>query len=360
MTNSFRWFSCDLKTGKRIAELPLTPTGTVSSIMCQDGAASFELPITDPACPDDWWLSIQPYRTCIVGDVGGVIVWAGWIKSIDTSSENNSTIDFVCSTMEGYLQERFVDGTLTFSSPDQHKVIRDLVGHANSNGIGILLDAPDSGTFLDGTVRYDRFSDQQIYEMITTLSDAEGGPEWAITSAWSFTDPDVRVVHTLRARTPYLGSVDPIAHHFDYPGPVRSWQLTQGGPYYNNVVAGGEGDGTGRVMSTPGIATDTNAISKYGFAQFDGRISTQLTNVTAVNRIARGELAAKRFLTVVLSLTLDADAIDVTNLWAKGDTCTITIDAPNLKGQYSDVWRIIGWDVDSIENTITPHLIEFR
>lgn len=357
----WKWFSCDMKTGQLIAELPLIPSGSITSLMCQDGAGSFTLPVTDPATPEDWWLSLQPYRTVIVASVNDVIVWAGWVKSTQAQASDSASVELVCSTMEAYFQERYVDTSMSFVGTDQHTIMANLIAHANIDGIGFAVDAPASGVYVE-SIKYDRFSDQQIYEMMTELSDLDGGPEWTVSSTWDDSSDLRRVQHTVIVRTPYLGStpIDPAAHQFTFPGNVKEWDITEGGPYSNVVVAGGAGDGASRIMSDDGAAVDAQAINQYGYARFDGRIATQLGNVNSVNKAAIGELMAKRNLTTVLTVSIDADSLDVTNLWSKGDTVRIDIDAPNLAKKYSDVWRIIGWDVDSTNNTISPHLIEFR
>lgn len=358
---TWKWYACDLKSGVRISELPLKPSGAITSLLCQDGAGSFTLPIYDPATPEDWWLSVQPYRTCIVGELNDVVVWSGWVKGYTAGSDDNgSTVEVACSTMEGYLQERYVDVDLTVSPADQNLVVAALVDAANSNGVNFIIDAPASGVYLD-SAKYYRHADQQIYAMITELSDLDGGPEWTVTSAWD-AESDLRTIkHTLHVRTPHIGSV--VArpfHRFIYPsGNIKSWTLDTGGPYANIVVAGGNGDGASRIMSTSGIAQDATAYAVYGYPMFESRLSTQAGTQAGVDSAALGELAAKRQFTTVLSLTIDANAIDVSNLWGKGDTAYVQIDAPNLSQQYSDVWRIIGWDVDSDTDTITPHLIEY-
>jgi hypothetical protein len=357
----WKWFSCDMKSGQLLAELPLLPSGSITSLICQDGAGSFSLPLTDPATPDDWWISLQPYRTIIAASVDDVIVWAGWVKSTRAEAGDSATVEFVCSTMEAYFQERYIDTSISFVGADQHTIMSALIAQANIDGLNFAIDAPLSGVYIE-SIRYDRYSDQQIFEMMSELSDLDGGPEWTVRSEWDDSASLRKIKHTVIIRTPYLGSTstNPAAHQFTFPGNVKSWDITEGGPYSNVVVAGGAGDGATRLMSTNGVAVDSQAINQFGYARFDARIATQLGNVNSVNKAAIGELMAKQRLTTVLTVSIDADSLDVTNLWSKGDTVRIDIDAPNLAKKYSDTWRIIGWDVDSVENTISPHLVEFR
>lgn len=359
--STWKWYSCDMKTGQLLAELPLIPDGSITSLMCQDGAGGFTLPVTDPACPDEWWIFTQSYKTIIVAAVDDVIVWAGWIKSTQASASEEASVSIVCSTMEAYFQERYIDTSLSFVGVDQHTLMSALITQANVSGLSFAIDAPPSNVYVE-SIRYDRFSDQQIYEMMTELSDQDGGPEWTVLTDWDDTAPLRKVKHTVVVRTPHLGnaSLTLPAHQFTFPGNIKEWTIVEGGPYSNVVVAGGEGDGATRLMSANGAAVDAQAIDQFGYARFDGRIPTQLGNVASLNKAALGELQAKKRLTTVLTVTIDADSLDVTNLWAKGDSVLISIDAPNLAQRYSDVWRIIGWDVDSNDNTISPHLIEFK
>jgi len=353
----WRWSACDLKTGLMAAELPLKPGGTIATRLSAVGSGGFYMPTTDPACPPDWDLAVIEDRTVIVGEVNDQILWHGMVSQLRITDK--PVVDITCNTTESYTERRYVDNPIgPLINTDQHDIVAALIGHANVNGIGIVMDAPASGVRRDRT-EYQRYEDQQILAMLENLSEADQGPEWTLHASWLPGAPR-RLQFTMVVRTPYIGAAiaDP-TWRFDLPGNVVSFEQIRG-ERSNVVVAGGQGDGAERIMSTSGIAHDTAALAA-GWPLLEYRHATQLETREAVDAAAKGELETRRRGAQTLKLTIKTENMPDGSMWGLGDTARIAIaPCPQLPRGLNEVWRITGWELDPLKDTVSPTLMQWQ
>lgn len=359
------WYSCDLKTGRVQGRLPLQTSGTVTRVLSGAGAGGVTLPIQDERCPADWESITEPGRTIFVATVTTArretIVWHGiaWRRE---RSDDSSIVTFDCGTVESYLARRFVDFGITLpAGTDQHDIAAALVNHANTSGIGLTVDAPPSSVTRDAT-SYQRYADQRISDQIGDLAEADQGPEWAIDGEFVTDSGERRVAFTIRFRTPHLGGVVTAPEWVfrwisgGQANNIVSWNLSEDfgdGQYANVVVAGGQGDGTDRIMSTSAIAQDLPAL-QFGWPLIEHRLATQEETQAAVDAAAKGALEALKRGTTTLTLTVRADQLDLNDMWGLGDTCTVRLRGPQVPAGYDGLFRIVDWAFDPQADTLSP------
>lgn len=355
------WYSCDLKTGRVQGRLPLQTSGTVTRVLSGAGAGSPTLPITDIRCPPDWESITEPGRTIFVATVTGptgveTIVWHGiaWRRE---RSDDASTVSFGCGTVESYLTRRFVDSGITLpAGTDQSSIAAALITHANTSGIGLAIDAPPSGVSRDAT-SYQRYGDHRIFDQIDDLAEADQGPEWTIDGEWASDGNERRIAFTIRFRTPHLGAVTTNPEWvFRWPGNIVNWNLSEDfddGQYANVIVAGGQGDGVDRIMSTSAIAQDLPAL-QFGWPLIEHRLATQESTQAAVDAAAKGALEALKRGTNTLTLTVRADDLELNDMWGLGDTCKVRLRGPQVPGGYDGLFRIVDWAIDPQADTLSP------
>lgn len=373
----WRYYSCDLPTGRLNARLPLVPNGAMTRELSGVGTGTFTLPLNNPETPDDWEGCTTPKRSTIVAEMNGQIVWYGIIGS--RKRDSSDEIELNCSTIESFFESRYVDWKFgPYMEHDIMEILADLINHSqHTQGIAINPDQflpdpeseilrfsagvpyfPTSNVTLSHEA-YDRSKDQRILDMIDELAGLANGVEWTLTTNWA-EDPQVRrVLCTVVANTPRIGAIrDNPEWVFEAPGNVVEWEIFEDysdGKYANTVVAGGEGEGDDRIMSTSGVAQDTLAL-EFGAPLMEYRYATQLSNLPAVNDAAVGTLSTVKYGTVTAKLKIRADDYPLTTGWGLGDTCRLKLRGGGYPNGYNKLWRIVGWNVDPMSETIEPIL----
>src|SRR5690606_37059580 len=375
--STWRYYSCDLPTGRVNARLPLVPTGAITRELSGIGTGTFTLPLNDPATPDNWEGCTIPKRATIVAEMNGQIVWCGIIgaRKRDTSDE----IELNCSSIESWFEGRYVDWDFgPYMGEDVMSILADLINHSlHTQGIPIHPSQfePDPVTeiprFSVGVPEFPRFNyaiahskyernrDQRITDMIDDLASLHQGPEWIINTVWS-DDPLVRrVEHYVAAASPFVGSVrDNPEWIFEAPGNIVDWEIFEDfsdGKYANTVVVGGEGEGQDRIMSTSGVGQDSLALD-YGAPLIEYRYATQLSDQETVDAAAIGTLDAIKHGTTTAKIKVRADDYPITTGWGIGDTCRLKIRGGGYPQGYDKLWRIVGWHLDPLTETIEPTL----
>lgn len=140
-----RWYGADLVTGRLIAPLH-DLTGTVSRQLGAATSASLTLPIPR-AGPGSVPLTTveqatEPGRTLVVAVVNDVPAWGGIV--VVRRGGTGAVLELGCVTCEGYLDRRYV-GDHAFTGVDESTIVTGLLGDAQAEGIGLLLDIPPTG-----------------------------------------------------------------------------------------------------------------------------------------------------------------------------------------------------------------------
>lgn len=358
------YYTCDVVTGRVTAQLPLVPPAELQRHIGASKDADFELPITDRACPADWELCTTPRRTLLVAEADGAILWSGivWVRT----RTQDDVVRLDCATPESYLEARYVDGALgPYVQTAQSTILAALITEANVSGIDLIPNIIASTVLRDR--QYDRYSDQQILDMIEELSESDGGFEWTIDTRWADDPTEKRAELVFRAAAPTIGSVslNP-AWTFSHPGNLVSFEVVEDyspGAYANVVVAGGEGEGQadgnepGRIMSTSGAIQELAEL-QYGNPLMEYRHPTQLKSLAEVDAAARGKLTALKRGTVTAKVKARLEDLNLAQ-WSLGDTCRLMLTGGGYPDGYDAVWRVIGWGVDPQSETMTPELMPY-
>lgn len=229
----YLYWACDLKTGNKIEQLPLRPSGRLPNHIGQLSTASFTADLSDRADNDtppiDFWAATIPGRSFIAcealydGGVASDIVWAGIILQRTGGSSPQASL--ACATPEAFLSRRFV---LTHTYIDtvptdtDAKIMADLLADAGVEGINLVVDV--QGTKVRN-LRYKAKEYQNALKALQDLADLEDGPEWIIRPSWR-TAARLAVQFTFRAR-PRLGSASSMPNaRFDFPGCVNEYTTT--------------------------------------------------------------------------------------------------------------------------------------
>lgn len=364
--SKWTWYSCDLATGRLQTELPIQTRGTVQTVLSGQSPATLALNVRDKTCPPDWPLAVIRGRAVIAAEVQGRIVWAGWLRKVERTKD--AVVSLACKTLESYFAVRYIDteGVGPFEGVDQSTIVSALVAHANVSGIGIVQDMPASGILRDA--EYHRYEDLKIYDAINTLAESVDGPEWCIEPRWADDPNERRLEYVMHVGTPFLGAYAGPAEwtfRFGQAGNVVDFKLEQSadeGDYANVVVAGGEGDGKDRIMSTSGVAQDAAALG-FGWPLVEHRSATQLKSRPAVDADARGQLDQLQDGTDTLSFTAKTDDLEISSaMWGLGDQCRIQIEpgTPSVPDGYDGLARITGWAIDPEQDTITPTTVPYE
>lgn len=187
------WLAADLKSGQIAAELPgLYANGTIARSIGAYTSCDFSLPLASTS--RGWEAATQPGRTMLVAVAGDLPVWGGMVLVRKGGTDPNVSLG--CATCEAYLDRRYV-GDHTWRQADEAAVIAaGLFADANTEGIGLTIDAPATGVLRDKT--YEANADKTVYSALTDLMGIIDGPEWTIDLAWA--DGQTRVEKIARVR----------------------------------------------------------------------------------------------------------------------------------------------------------------
>lgn len=353
LTRNVEWYACDLVTGDKIARLPAL-TGTISRALGAYTQDTLTIPVVQagPAAMGALLDQATDVPTVmIVCIVHGIPVWGGIPLKPKGGSE--STLALGCVSIEGYLDRRFV-GDHEWTGRDEASVIAaGLVADAQVNGIGLLVDAPATGTLRDRTYHDDE--DATVYQRLTELMEVEDGPEWTIDLAWKDSkERSIAKIFRMRKRIGTatarvtLATKSKTAAKYTYS---RDYSADQGA---NDVLATSSGEGSARPASqhfrhdVPGIP------------RFERRFqpSSSIKDPNVLNAHARAELART---------ANGATAVEITARWNieparlgidvnLGDQIEYALYGPMHPLGLLGEGRMVGWRLDPQAGTYQPVL----
>lgn len=365
ITSRVTWLGCNLVTGGVVAELP-DITGAISRILGAYTSASLTMPIPlgGPASVDMslWESATQPGQAMIVAVVNEVPTWAGIV--LTRMGGTDGTLQLGCVSLEGYLDRRYVLDH-TWTNVDEVNVItRGLVGDANTEGIGLLLDAAATGTLRDRT--YKSVDDATVYARLRELSGVIEGPEWTIDLDWTDTT-HTAIAKIFRARKRIGAAATNPSAVFQITAQsvfasrgasetsyIYSEDYTDGRGA-NHVIATSSGEGDERPESVP--ATEVAG----GWARYERRItpSTSIKNIATLNSHADAELALRRDGSRTWRIKTRWDAYPRLNVdWALGDDVAWELVGHRHPDGVTGQGRVIGWELDMAAGTVEPILLD--
>lgn len=366
------WASFDLRSRQLIARIPEVSgtvkrrigkydTGTLTVPTPLAGLGAFGPPsatlkqrqqLADAALAEG--------RTLIVAIIAGEPAWAGIVTRVKGGSGLTREVSWI--TPEGYLDRRYV-GNHNLVNVDESAIVAALVGEANVEGIGIVLDAPPTGT--TRTRQYFDKDDSTVYARLDELSKVLGGPEWTIDPVWEDeTATAIRLVLRLRRRIGIAADA-----------PTAVWKTTAnarwtsggpGNPAYehtkdygagvgaNHVIATGDGEGDARPQSPP--QRDEELLAQ-GWPRWEERYSpgSSISSVNTLISHARARLAKTRLGARTTTLAAKWDAYPRLGVdWRMGDDVAWSVFGHMHPTGFAGQARAWGFELDSAAGTITP------
>jgi hypothetical protein len=361
------WLGCELVTGRKIAVLH-DIRGQVSRLIGAHTSAQLTVPIPlDATGRAPLPLVLQataPADVMIVAVVNDLPVWAG----IPLPRERGSgpTMPLGCITLEGYLDRRYV-GDHDFTQVDEATIAATLVGDAQVEGIGLVVDAPPTGRLRDR--QYADHDDTTVYARLQELASLVDGPEWTIDLDWD--SPDMLAVQKIFRLRPRLGtaSTPPAAVFrttassvFSATGASETRYTFRedhtDGRYANHVIAVGSGEGTDRVASAP--ARDEVALAA-GRPRWESRIrpSTSIINTAVLDDHATAELARRRNGALTWQIQARWDAYPRYGVhWVLGDDIGWRLKGHGHPAGVSGQGRAVGVEIDPDAGLLSPILLD--
>ena len=351
-----RFYACDLKSGRLIDEYPLEITRELDRRLGTYGSGEFQLPVLHPTCSETWREDLVPWRVLIVvTDDDDQIIWSG--VPIQRLAADSSVVSFPCSTLEKYLDRRYMPDA-EFSQEDQTSVIaRAIAGVCGDDvlGVGLEYDMPPSGVKRDRT--YFNDEDARVLTRLQQLSNVINGFEWTIDVQWADeTHSAVRKV--VRTGYPTLGYVtDNPELTFStvrgVPGPVTSFshELQWGdGDGATLVQAVGDGEGEDKPYSVPVIdgAREAAGWPRLEERQSRSGVIEQATLDAYAEGMAATYFGGQSVISFEATTTQWPTPADV----SLGDSVRIEVDHDQL--QFSEVWRVIGYSLSPNEKRWKP------
>lgn len=367
MALDLHWIGCDLVTGRIVEDLPdLRVNGSISSVLAQYTSAQMQLPLAlagQGRPPLDWRVAVEPSRSMIVAVLAGNPVWAG--LPLGEASGSADTAGIACVSIEGYLDRRYV-GDHEWTDQDASSVVgAGLVGDANTEGIGLIVDAPAMGVLR--THAYADKDDKSVYSALRELM-GEGGPEWTISLRWSnSTQTVVEKVAVLRERIGMASTIPSAvfdaraAATFDSVGSSSATYEYRvdysSGKGANHVVATSSGQGDARPQSAP--ARDEGLLAS-GMPRWEYRWQpgSNITDQASLDRHAQSAVALMARGGRTLSITARADAEPILGThWGMGDDIGYDLVGHAHPEGLKGVARAVGWSLDPEAGTVQPILL---
>lgn len=366
MALDIRWHGCDLATGRIVADLTDARTQSgISSVVAAYTSASLELPIplSGPGnAPADWLAATHPGRSMLVCVLSGQPVWAGIPLTRRRGSAPTAAIS--CVSLEGYLDRRYV-GDHTWTSQDEASVIANgLLGDANTNGIGLVVDAPATGTLRTRT--YADQDDKTVYSALRELAGVTDGPEWTIALRWANSSQNrIEKVAVVRKRIGVAAAIPDAT--FDTRaaavldssgGSTASYEYTEDYSAErgaNWIVATSSGQGDARPQSSP----QSNILT--GMPRWERRFqpSSSITDTAVLDQHAARALALMYDGAVSISITARADANPILGThWGLGDDIGYDLAGHGHPDGLTGVARAVGWVLDPEAGIVKPILVE--
>lgn len=366
-TAVYRYWVCDLRTGNKIAQLPLRPSGEIPERIGAVSTAQFTCDQYEAlrACGDFIGITTQGRTMVIVEreyerDSTSDILWAGIIlvRAAGTATDANLN----CASVASYLNRRFV-GTHTYNAgpgETDGQIITDLLADAAPEGLDFILDI-DCPT--PRAVRYLAPEHKPVLQALQELSAMDGGPEWTIKAQWTdVSRTSVDLVFVARTRLGYAGTT-PTAR-FDFPGAVDSYEV-------DDDFSEGHGSNAVTAQNSSGGASasarDDAAITLQGWPRWEELAPTSGTlDITGLNGVAKSALQwrARGQTTNQLKVSLTYGPQYRRDL-ELGDNVTWFVAEP-LPGEdppsprhpdgHQETIRVIGISLDIANDTYTPVL----
>lgn len=355
--STIQWLACDLVTGDRLAFLP----GLRGSISRALGAYTQEtqtlpIPLYGPSSLGPLLYDVLEGcgRVMICAIVNDVPAWGGVLLKASGGTEVD--VSLALSTLECFLGRRYV-GDHKWTNRDEAVIVTGLVNDAQDQGIGLIIDAPLTGTLRDR--EYFDKDDGRVYDRLTELSNVEDGPEWTIDLAWKdSTHRSIAKIFRLRKR---IGKSVPTATISTKGAAKATYTYTVSyadGDGATSVMATTSGEGQDRPQSEPVIA---DGVIASGMPRWEYRFSpsSSIKETETLRAHARQRL---------IEIGNGTRSIEVTARWDQepvrlgvdiqlGDEVEFDLYGHMHPNGLRGTGRIVGWKLDPQAGTYSPTIL---
>lgn len=351
------YYACDLKSGIVVEELQSLSPGTLGRTLGSSVTANADLALA--GAPAEWVYATQPGRSMIVAAdrLSHQPVWAGLVLTRQRGSDPTAQLGL--ATPECYLDRRYTGAFDASGGADQVAIMTGVSSALLVDAPPFVIDAPAIG--VSGVYSLQDGDDRTVLSSLQELQQMDGWPEWTIDLQWA--DAQRSAIQLVLRIRPQIGVVRPDPEAvFDLPGCITGYyqlESYESGKGATDVLAWGEGEGSGRLHSDTYTATDLIAA---GWPRWVYRYTpaSNTTDPAALNASAALTIAQMRLGSRVWSVTAAADAAPRLGAdWALGDSIRVQIAKSDGHPDGADVVaRAYGWTLDTEGNAITPILVE--
>lgn len=353
MSVLYRVIASDLRTGTRIAELPLNGL-SYSSVLNGAGelSGSLPLPVDDPDLAQIYNDAVDEVRRQIVVERDGVPVWCGIVWA-SPYNDDNQTRDVRAAETWSYYRRRTISTRRVYRATDQATIARQLITDANAvsgGDIGVTVGTETTGVTRDFNAEvYER---KNVAEEVEALSELANGFDFSIDPTY---DSSGNLVKTFRIWYPRKGrNFTKTGHVFEVGrNNVISWDWPSDGTRYaNRVIVTGAGDGPSTKSAVRTNTDSTLALSSGGpgYPLIEHVVSESQEAVQAnLNARAQKELNTFSQPVVVPKLVVRADVDPIFGSYVVGDAVRFVCQ-PGLSPRFPDgidtYRRIVAWTVN--------------
>jgi hypothetical protein len=361
----YRVIATDLRTGARIAELPLTGL-SFSSTLNGAGELSGVLPLPsgDPQLAAVYNDAVDEVRRQIVVERDGAVVWCGvvWASPYNDASQDRTVM---AAETWSYYRRRIIGTRRIYRAADQFAIARQLItdaATATGGDIGVTVGTETSGVLRDRN--YEVWERKNLGEAVEELADVIDGFDFGIDAAWS---PTGDLVKTFRLYYPRRGRRFGLTGHVFEVGRnnLISWDWpTDGTRYANRIINVGAGEAEATLSSVRNNVGQLTALDAGGPGY--PLIEEVISNVDVVLRTTLNSQAEKALgmfsqPVVVPTIEVRSDFDPVFGSYDLGDAIRFVCQ-PGITPRFPDgvdtFRRIVGWEVAvSDEGTDTVKLL---
>ena len=351
----YRYLFADLVSNLIIGELPLTQVDFTQQLNAA-GTFQGQIQISDVS---ETALNISnstiPGRTAIYVDRDGVIVWGGilWSRIYESTTQ---TIMLTGREFESYFERRRIAQTQTFVNTDQLVIARQLFTYAQGlpyGNIGVQVGAETSGILVSRT--FYGYEQKSVFQGMLDLSQAGTGT--AGSSGFDFNihcyyDGSGIPQKILQLGYPLQGvrysASNPNIPVLEFPaGNITSYSYSEDGiGAANSFTVFGSGSNEGQLQQTNNATAQLQA--GWPILEDIGNYS-DISDITLLNNIAAGRVAAVKYPPVSLTMTMPAWQNPVLGSYSVGDDFRVRIIDNRFPNGIDQVYRLVALNVTAGE-----------
>lgn len=350
---AYRVISTDLRTGVRVAEIPLGNL-SFSSELNGAGELSGTLPLpNDPQLAAVFNDAVDEVRRQLIVERDGVPVWCGIVWAAPYNDEGQYR-DVRAAETWSYYRHRTISTRRVRRNADQLNIVRQLMNdaHGETGGNpGVIVGSETSGVLRSYNAEvYER---KNLAEEIEAMAQMDNGFDFSIEPSYN---ANGNIVKRFRLWYPRKGLRNAGAV-FEVGRNIISWDWpTDGTRYANRVIVTGGGDGPSTISSVRNNVSQVTPLddSGPGYPLIEHVVSeSQETVRDNLRDLAIKTLRMLSRPVVVPTVVVRGDVDPVFGSYAVGDTVRFICQrgtTPRFPDGLDTRRRLVGWTVDVDDN----------